>query len=593
MKYIKMVALVFSFCIVFNSYTKAGYIVVDPGHGGPGADMYNNGGGYNQGRGAVGPVEGISEQWVNLDVALDLLNILGGSNCILTRMSDTQNVSYQERIDFADDIFCDLFLSIHHNGLPLEMQATEIRWCSDDLNSAGLARDNDYADSTFAKKTLYKLLDAFEYDNRCWIMSQPDPIGSGCQDCDGDPWILKNVNRQHVLSEASNINDTTEEYLYYSSSLHAEREAAALDSAYLSWITGQGFGRIEYEYLDANPLTIDICTVQVNFYPYDVPYERTWLIGESKTLEAFDYFIADGYTFTFHHWAEVWYSNGTVFETFLQNPLYVVPTVAHDGYHFYEAYYTGGLFNISLLYPDSQTLEIQQNDTITILWDASPGVNQTCSLYIDLSINNGSTWSTITGPIPYNNTSSKNTGTYNWIVPNLISYNCYLRLRAFDIVDNIDTLISHKFGIDCYEPTAKFYANKYSGENPLTINFYDESTHDPTGWQWNFGDGSASTAKNPSHIYDSAGIYTVSLTATNQCGSDDSVMVDLINVSCELTTNFISNIISGFAPLQVIFFDSSDPRYSGNYYLWEFGDGDSSLALLVTSHNYTSPGVIV
>jgi len=70
-------------------------------------------------------------------------------------------------------------------------------------------------------------------------------------------------------------------------------------------------------------------------------------------------------------------------------------------------------------------------------------------------------------------------------------------------------------------------------------------------------------------------------------------MVDLINVSCELTTNFISNIISGFAPLQVIFFDSSDPRYSGNYYLWEFGDGDSSLALLVTSHNYTSPGVIV
>ena len=47
-------------------------LVIDPGHGGPGADMTHNGGGHNQYRGAVGPVHGIAEQWVNLKVAEDL-----------------------------------------------------------------------------------------------------------------------------------------------------------------------------------------------------------------------------------------------------------------------------------------------------------------------------------------------------------------------------------------------------------------------------------------------------------------------------------------------------------------------------------------
>ena len=34
----------------------------------------------------------------------------------------------------------------------------------------------------------------------------------------------------------------------------------------------------------------------------------------------------------------------------------------------------------------------------------------------------------------------------------------------------------------------------------------------PTKWNWNFGDGSKSTAKNPTHTYKKAGTYKVSLT---------------------------------------------------------------------------------
>jgi N-acetylmuramoyl-L-alanine amidase len=49
------------------------YLCIDPGHGGPGARKYGcNGGGYNNNRGAVGPIDTLTEQWVNLKVGLQL-----------------------------------------------------------------------------------------------------------------------------------------------------------------------------------------------------------------------------------------------------------------------------------------------------------------------------------------------------------------------------------------------------------------------------------------------------------------------------------------------------------------------------------------
>ena len=75
---------------------------------------------------------------------------------------------------------------------------------------------------------------------------------------------------------------------------------------------------------------------------------------------------------------------------------------ADDAIHYYVAYFTGGPFEVKLVYPDSQTTEIQRNDTFTIGWNAPEGARNTCSLYVDLSINGGSSWTPIVGPIPYN-----------------------------------------------------------------------------------------------------------------------------------------------------------------------------------------------
>ena len=88
-------------------------------------------------------------------------------------------------------------------------------------------------------------------------------------------------------------------------------------------------------------------------------------------------------------------------------------------------------------------------------------------------------------------------------------------------------------------PTAAFTATPLSGNTPLTVNFTNQSTPQSgtTSWLWNFGNGATSTAQHPSYQYTAPGTYTVTLTATNACGSDDEVKTNFITV-----TNTPSNL---------------------------------------------------
>ena len=79
-------------------------------------------------------------------------------------------------------------------------------------------------------------------------------------------------------------------------------------------------------------------------------------------------------------------------------------------------------------------------------------------------------------------------------------------------------------------PTAAFSADATSGVAPFEVQFTDLSSEDPTVWEWSFGDGGASSDRDPVYTYDADGSYTVTLTARSASGADTVVREDLISV---------------------------------------------------------------
>ncbi|MDD4985844.1 MAG: DUF2341 domain-containing protein, partial [Dehalococcoidales bacterium] len=124
-------------------------------------------------------------------------------------------------------------------------------------------------------------------------------------------------------------------------------------------------------------------------------------------------------------------------------------------------------------------------------------------------------------------------------------------------------------------PVGAFTANTTSGNAPLTVQFTDTSTINPTAWSWDFGDGATSTEQNPVHTYAANGNYTVNITVSNSYGSNSCVKTDYITVGSGIPVGaFIANTTSGNAPLTVQFIDTS--TINPIAWSWDFGDGATS-----------------
>ncbi len=67
-----------------------------------------------------------------------------------------------------------------------------------------------------------------------------------------------------------------------------------------------------------------------------------------------------------------------------------------------------------------------------------------------------------------------------------------------------------------------FTASPTSGASPLTVKFTDLTVGGPTMWSWNFGDGTTDMVGSPTHTYAKDGVYTVTLTSSNQYGNSDT-----------------------------------------------------------------------
>jgi len=85
-------------------------------------------------------------------------------------------------------------------------------------------------------------------------------------------------------------------------------------------------------------------------------------------------------------------------------------------------------------------------------------------------------------------------------------------------------------------PTVNFSVSPISGAAPLNVTFTNTTTGQVTNWAWNFGDGTTSTAQNPTHIYSTAGTYRPVLTATGPGGSASKTAATAISVGTTTAT---------------------------------------------------------
>jgi len=98
---------------------------------------------------------------------------------------------------------------------------------------------------------------------------------------------------------------------------------------------------------------------------------------------------------------------------------------------------------------------------------------------------------------------------------------------------------------------------------------------------WDFGDGTTSTATNPSHLYSTPGTYTIRLKAVDSatCNFEDSARFT-ITVSSKPVSSFTYSPNPPQENTPVNFFNSS---IGATRYLWNFGDGDTLNTTLTTS----------
>ena len=140
-------------------------------------------------------------------------------------------------------------------------------------------------------------------------------------------------------------------------------------------------------------------------------------------------------------------------------------------------------------------------------------------------------------------------------------------------------------------PLARFSALPAIGVAPLNVTFTDASTGDITSWQWNFGDGTTSSAKNPTHVYETAGEFDVSLTVEGPGGSNTTIKTHYVIIdepATPPTAAFSADNVDGMSlPHNVTFNDQSTGDITS--WQWNFGDGTTSSAKNPT-HVYETTG---
>ena len=143
-------------------------------------------------------------------------------------------------------------------------------------------------------------------------------------------------------------------------------------------------------------------------------------------------------------------------------------------------------------------------------------------------------------------------------------------------------------------PTANFTATPLSVCQGQVVTFTNTSTANGasviTDYSWDFGDGYSDSIPNTTHIYNTPGTYSVTLTVTNSNGQADfELKTNYIVVKPAPTTSFSVNGLGCTVPLTVGFINtgSSGANYS---YSWNFGNTQTSTLGIPPAQTYSTAG---
>lgn len=116
---------------------------------------------------------------------------------------------------------------------------------------------------------------------------------------------------------------------------------------------------------------------------------------------------------------------------------------------------------------------------------------------------------------------------------------------------------------------------------------FDNTSTEATTYNWDFGDGNNSAAENPVHNYAQTGTFTVTLTATNDCGTEQTT--NTITIAGAPNAAFSANPETGCTPMTVNFSNDSSGEISS--LAWRFPGGTPAFSTENDpSITYNNPG---
>jgi PKD repeat protein len=133
-------------------------------------------------------------------------------------------------------------------------------------------------------------------------------------------------------------------------------------------------------------------------------------------------------------------------------------------------------------------------------------------------------------------------------------------------------------------PIASFAVDTVSGCAPFAP-LITNSTMGQASFLWDFGDGTTSTAFDPSHVYKTPGQYTIKLTAIGTEKTDKDSIIIVVSQNPQAKFDILTDTVYiPNAQLRIL-----DQSSLANDYLWYFGDGQTSTDKNPT-HTYMEAG---